>query len=236
MPLPQDRIVARPNAQDLAYEKIKDWIINGPLEAGELLRDTEIAAVLGVSRTPVREALIRLSQEGLVTIAPGRRTQVTELDFSRAADLYAIGGVLDAYAARQAASLLTAADLDKMREVLRQMEETEDHDSLERLDRVFHGIYYQATGNVALGEYLDRIDMETKRIERVAFGNPGIREAARGEHGEILRALEDGNADAASAAAATNWRNSWSRIHEAIEPRLGGTGRRSRARRPAGTA
>src|SRR5882757_400048 len=77
MPLPgTGRQPIRENAQDIAYDRLKEWIVNGPLEAGENIRDVEVASMLGVSRTPVREALIRLSQEGLVEIARGRSTRV----------------------------------------------------------------------------------------------------------------------------------------------------------------
>ncbi|HET8591439.1 MAG TPA: GntR family transcriptional regulator [Nakamurella sp.] len=229
MPLPQQELPGpRPNAQDLAYDTIKDWIINGPLEAGELLRDTEIAGMLGVSRTPVREALIRLSQEGLVTIAAGRRTKVAELDFSRAADLYAIGSALDSFAAETAAGQITDAQLDRIESILQAMAATDDRERLEQLDQDFHRVYYAVTGNAVLVEYLDRIDMETKRIERVAFGNPVIRTAAHGEHARILDALRTGDPEAARSAAAANWRNSWQRIHDAIEPRLGASTLRAR--------
>src|SRR5205823_3366728 len=112
MPLPGgNKMPIRVNAQDVAYERLKDWIVNGPLEPGENVRDTDVADMLGVSRTPVREALIRLSQEGLVDIARGRSTRVADLQFDRAVHLYDLGGVLDAHAAEIAATTLGEPEL-----------------------------------------------------------------------------------------------------------------------------
>ena len=73
MPLPQTEIrLTRSLARDEAYEKIRDWIIDGTLRPGELLRDQEIAQSLGVSRTPIREAVTLLDQEGFVRTRPRR--------------------------------------------------------------------------------------------------------------------------------------------------------------------
>src|SRR5207248_3505224 len=80
MPIPQTEIrLTRSLARDEAYEKIRDWIIDGTLRPGELLRDQEIAQSLGVSRTPMREALRRLEDEGFVETALNRWTRVAPL-------------------------------------------------------------------------------------------------------------------------------------------------------------
>jgi DNA-binding GntR family transcriptional regulator len=73
MPLPGTAgPVARISARETAYEHVRGWITLGPLEPGEPIKDVEIAALLGISRTPVREALLKLAQEGLVEAFPGR--------------------------------------------------------------------------------------------------------------------------------------------------------------------
>ena len=104
MPLPDKPQPAQfVNAQGLAYATVRDWILHGPLSPGEPLRDTDIAERLGISRTPVREALIRLAQDGLVESARGRGTRVTDLKIEQAPHLFEVGAVLDAYAAEIAA-------------------------------------------------------------------------------------------------------------------------------------
>ena len=221
MPLPRNEpSLTRENAQVIAYERIKDWIINGPLEAGETVRDTDVAAMLGVSRTPVREALIRLSQENLVTISVGRPTKVAELDFSRAEHHYTLGGLLDGHAAERAASRIESEAIERMRKLLDEMAAEENVARVQRLDEEFHLVYYLAAGNPVLIELMDRINAETRRIERAAFREPQIRQQAHQEHIAILEALAAGDAETAKALAVSNWQNSWERIHAAVEPKV----------------
>src|SRR5688500_17509571 len=96
MPLPGPEAASSfANAQDLAFAAIRDWIFNGPLKPGEIIRDIDVANLLGISRTPVREAIIRLTQEGLIDFGKGRKTRVSIPNIARAPDLYRIGGTLD---------------------------------------------------------------------------------------------------------------------------------------------
>ncbi|GAA3099765.1 DNA-binding GntR family transcriptional regulator [Kribbella aluminosa] len=222
MPLPGgDKLPIRVNAQDIAYERLRDWIVNGPLEPGENVRDTDVAEMLGVSRTPVREALIRLSQEGLVEIARGRSTRVADLQFDRAVHLYDLGGVLDAHAAEIAATTLGGPELTSLRAMVDEMADQQDVARAQELDEQFHDVYYLAAGNPVLIGYLEQLKVELRRIERAAFRDEQIRKEAYEEHLLILGALESRDPDAAREAALTNWRNSWARIKAWIEPRTG---------------
>src|SRR5260221_10660454 len=103
MPLPlTDSISIRENARDAVYARLREWILRGPLEPGEIIRDADIAQALGVSRTPVREALLRLEGDGLVETAPARWTRVAPLRLDQAANLYELVSVLDSHAAEKA--------------------------------------------------------------------------------------------------------------------------------------
>jgi DNA-binding GntR family transcriptional regulator len=222
MPLPSgDQAPTRANAQDIAYDHLKEWIVNGPLEPGENIRDVEVAAMLGVSRTPVREALIRLSQEGLVEIARGRSTQVAGLPFSRAVHLYNIGGVLDAYAAELGATRLDSDGLASMRKVLDEMAGLNDVAHVQMLDEQFHDQYYLAADNPVLTDFLEQVKVGLRRIERVAFRDAQIRSEAHLEHIEIMEALEARDPARARDAALRNWNNSWARIEAWLKPRTG---------------
>jgi DNA-binding GntR family transcriptional regulator len=200
------------NAQGLAYTTLRDWILHGPLRPGEPLRDTDIAERLGISRTPVREALIRLAQDGLVESARGRGTKVTDLKIEQAPQLFEVGGVLDAHAAQVAATRLGADDLQQLRDVLRKMENTHESSLLAEIDRDFHLIYYLRTGNDVLVAMLEQVTNDLMRIERHAWGHADIRAIACDEHRQLMTAFENGDAQAAAAAATENWRRSWERI------------------------
>src|SRR5262249_2190933 len=115
MPLPKTGAkMSRTLAREEAYFKLRQWIIDGTLQPGEVLRDQEIASLVGVSRTPVREALRRLEDENLVETALNRWTRVAPLDFTKIAESYAIIEALEVMALELAFPYLTAEDLQGM--------------------------------------------------------------------------------------------------------------------------
>src|SRR3954470_6004381 len=117
MPVP-DRSAAleRDLLRDRAYVVIRDAIVDGTLAPGERLRDQELTQWLGLSRTPVREALARLEADGLVETAPQRFTRVALLDRREAADAFPVVAALHALAAELGGPRLTPIDVDRMKE------------------------------------------------------------------------------------------------------------------------
>ncbi len=217
MPLPDNpEPLQFVNAQGLAYATVRDWILHGPLRPGEPLRDIDIAQRLGISRTPVREALIRLAQDGLVESARGRGTRVTDLKIEQAPHLFEVGAVLDSYAAEVVAARLTADDLRQLREVLKTMEDTRESKALAEIDRDFHLIYYLRTGNEVLIGMLEQVTNDLMRIERHAWGHDDIWATACDEHRQLMAAFERGDGQAAGVAAMENWRRSWDRIDKLL--------------------
>jgi DNA-binding GntR family transcriptional regulator len=226
MPLPKnDPSQQFVNAQELAYATLRDWILHGPLRPGEPLRDIDIAEQLGISRTPVREALIRLAQDGLVESARGRGTKVTDLKIEQAPQLFEVGAVLDGYAAKVAATRLGPADLEQLRDVLKKMEDARGSSLLAEIDRDFHLIYYLRTGNDVLVAMLGQVTNDLMRIERHAWGHADIWATACDEHRALMAAFERGDAEAAEAAATENWRRSWDRIDALLRHSPGGEAR-----------
>lgn len=213
MPLPKVPLrPARISARDAAYEQIRDWITLGPLEPGEVILDMEIASLLGMSRTPVREAILRLAQDGLVETFPGRQTRVAPLRFDRAPHLFSIGGALDALAAEQAAPRLTAREFRKLDEALESMSRPEQPQDLQTLDERFHSIYYEASGNPPLVQMLRGVTLELRRFDRAGFRDPAIITAANVEHRAIVAALRERDQAVAAAAARENWTQTWKRL------------------------
>lgn len=217
VPLPiANEIITRISARDAAYEQLRDWITLGPLEPGEPIRDSEVAARLGISRTPVREALLRLEQEGLVEMFPGRGTRVPPLRFERARHLFSIGGALDGLAAEEATPRLGDDQLDAIEEMLRAMEVDDEPRQLQMLDERFHRTYYDATGNEPLISMLEAITVELRRFDRVGFRDRDILRTARGEHRAILGAFRARDAARAATAARLNWTQVWAQIEQRL--------------------
>jgi DNA-binding GntR family transcriptional regulator len=212
MPLPTETEIPRVSARDAAYERLLDWITLGPLEPGEAIRDAEVAERLGVSRTPVREALQRLERDGLIEVFPGRGTRVAPLRFERARHLFSIGGVLDGLAAEEATPRLSEADLKEIDTVLTQMETIEDPRELQLLDERLHRTYREATGNEPLNSMLRGVTMELRMYDRVGFRDRVIVGAVHGEHRAIYKAFRARDAEAAAKAGRLNWNLAWERI------------------------
>src|SRR6476620_6072388 len=112
----QDWSVERPRMSDVAYERIRQAIVTGELEPGTKIKDSELAVRLGLSRTPVREAIARLADTGLVEAKPGVYTMVTTLNRADVEATLSVVEVLDQLAVRTAVPNLTTADITTMRQ------------------------------------------------------------------------------------------------------------------------
>jgi DNA-binding GntR family transcriptional regulator len=213
MPLPSHiGRLARERAGNLVYERLRGWILHGPLQPEESIRDAEIALALGVSRTPVREALLRLEHEGLVQTASGRWTRVAPLRLAQAPDLYRTVAVLDALAAEQATLLLTDGDIAALAKANERLLRQTSGDAIHRADHEFHGIYRSVASNDVVTTILDSVGADIDRIERAYFSDPAVPEESYRSHGSIIAAFRARDAREAAAAARTNWLASLPRV------------------------
>jgi DNA-binding GntR family transcriptional regulator len=206
MPLP-DRQIARRLLSDEAYVVLRAAIIDGTLAPGERLRDAELVLRLGLSRTPIREALARLQEDGLVESEPNRYTRVAPLDRRDARDAYPIVAALHALAADLGVRHLTAQDMRTMRSQNQRFARAiaaVDVDEAMAADDAFHGVLIDASGNPAIAATLDRLMPRLHRLERVQFGSLVGRRSVS-QHEAIIAASERGDAQGAADAVRDNW-------------------------------
>lgn len=174
---------------------------------GERLRDQELATWLGVSRTPVREAVLRLTQAGLVQSSPGRSTTVTSLDARAIHDAQSVVAVMHRLAVEQAVPQLRAADLAAMREAnLRFAAAVErgDAEAAIAADDDFHGIPVRAAANTALEAVLEQYTPALRRLERLRFSSLTGRDSV-GLHNTLVDLCEAGDVEAAAAVSHATW-------------------------------
>src|SRR5436190_1052312 len=160
MPVPANDPFERDLLRDRAYAAIRDAIVDGTLAPGERLRDQELQAWLGLSRTPVREALARLEQDGLVESAPQRFTRVAPLDRRAARDAFPVVAALHALAAELAHPRLVAADVARMEEANAGFAgalAAGDVDAALAADDAFHDVFLKAGANSEIPKALDRL-------------------------------------------------------------------------------
>lgn len=208
MPIPTD--VATPSRQllrDDVFERLQDAIVDGTLAPGEQLRDHDVAAWLGVSRTPVREALLRLQHAGLVATSPGRSTTVTTLDARATRDAHAVVAAMHGTAVREAAALLVTGDFDRMRQANQRFSaalEAGDVEAALAADDELHGIPVAAAGNHAVAAVLDQFTPLLRRVERLRFSALSGR-ASVALHERLIERLEARDPDGAAAVSFETW-------------------------------
>jgi DNA-binding GntR family transcriptional regulator len=178
MPLPKSTApLARVCLSDAAYARLRDWILDGTLAPGEPLRDEALAEALGMSRTPIREALRRLEEDGLAVSTATRRTHVSLVTVKQAREVYPIMATLEGFAVRLAAPAMDAEALEAMRAANTCLAEAlAAYNAAEATtaDEALHHAFVTRCGNdelLALLALLVDLRSKVRRIERVFWGH-----------------------------------------------------------------
>ncbi len=208
MPVPVTEAVSpRRLIRDEVFLRLLDAIVEGDLTPGEQLYDAEIEKWVGVSRTPVREALNQLATMGLVEIMPQKRTRVTPIDPERLRGLVDTVGTLLHGVVRDATPLLTDADKDALRDALEAAAATADATPVER-DRVLTesviAVFVRRLDNRTIARLFKRHLPEVRRALIVAPTSGPFDKAAAGLKA-LVTAAASGNAAKASTALAGYW-------------------------------
>ncbi len=187
---------------DFVYDSLRDAIWEGRIGRGERVREEEIARSLGVSRTPVREALQRLQRRGLLVTGPGRGLMVAELSRREVIELYAMREILESSAARFAAQHAARPEIDLLYRLQRDLAEAPDDALLlVKLNRRFHQAIYDAAHNQYLTQTLDTLHDSMALLHSATFRAPSRRRESDEEHRRIVAAIERRDADQAERAA-----------------------------------
>ena len=185
-------------AKDLVA-RLRHDILHGGLEPGLPLRQDEIAARCGVSKIPVREALLQLVAEGLVNFQPNRGFTVAGLQPEEAEEILEIRAVLECQAIRDAMPKMADEDAARASRILDQAEATPELDRWSDLNWEFHASLYAPAKRKRLLDLIRQVSNPTDRYIRVLIANANYRGRAEREHRAILSACEMRNAEAAAA-------------------------------------
>ena len=212
MPIPEDAgssAVKRGLLRDDVYARLRDAIVDGTFSPGEQLKDQDLAEWLGVSRTPVREAILRLSAAGLVSAAPGRSTIVAPLEGHAIRDAQSVVAAMHRLAVELAVARLTAADLAAMRAANADFAaamRAGDADSALAADDAFHAIPVAAAANSAIVTVLDQFTPVLRRLERLRFASLTGR-ASVALHTRLVDLCEAGHTAAAAEVSHETWQS-----------------------------
>lgn len=191
-----------------AYLRLKKDIGSGVMPPGSRVREIEIAERLGISRTPVREALRRLESEGLIVHAAHQGAVVAQLDHQAVIELYDVRETLEGTAARYAARHASEAEIQDLAELVESERETGgDRASRAEVNRAIHAALYRAGHNRYLLKALLSLGDAMILLGGTTLGTGERFEAAHAEHLDIVRAIEARDPERAEAAARIHIRN-----------------------------
>ena len=202
------------------YMKLEEEILGGKHKRGAALTEMSVSERLGVSRTPVRAALHRLAEEGLVEITPNRGAVVVGVTVDDLIDTYKIRVRLEGLAAAMAAERLDEAGKRELTEAVELSEyyvSKGDTEKLKELDSAFHSIIYAASGNRMLGKILSELHRNIKSYRKLSLTVPGRLERSIGEHREILGAILAGDAERADVLTRIHIERAMNNIVSAME-------------------
>lgn len=202
-----ESLADHPSLQERIYQMLRTAIIERRLEPGQPLIESKLATSLGVSRNPIREAVRRLQQEGLVDARPRGRASVTSYSIEEADDLYRIRAALEGVAAALAAERITDAELAELASSLERAQELlarEENEAVVREGDRFHRLVQRAARNRRLTALLEQLYAHTVVFRHLTMHLPGrAPEAVRG-HTEIYQALRERDAARAERLTRTH--------------------------------
>jgi DNA-binding GntR family transcriptional regulator len=193
--------------KDTVYQQLRDDIISGALPPGAVLREAELAPRFGVSKTPLRDALVRLHKDGFVTIPPYRSAVVVGYSRTDLREIYELRELLEGACARQAASYISADALAELARIVQASAECVAGgeviegraDELAELHDQFDLVMYAQSRNSRIAEMVGNIRGHIKRIGRLTAGIPGRLAKSVPEHQAIYEAIVQRDGAAAEA-------------------------------------
>ncbi|WP_153733144.1 GntR family transcriptional regulator [Sporosarcina obsidiansis] len=188
---------------DLAYKFIKDKILDGSFRPSQRLIELELSELIGASRNTIKKALLALEKENLVEIQKNKGAFVKSFTLEEIINYLEIREALEGLVARTAAKQIDKGALEKLKKVLDQMHVSlEEHrfDEYSVLNKQFHKIIYEASGNPQAVEIIEAIKTQLARYHFRTILIPGRNESSYEEHKQILSSLQAGDSAAAEKA------------------------------------
>jgi len=190
--------------RELVYEELRNLILSGEIKPGTRMMEIELADSMGVSRTPIREAIRKLEKEGLVTIEPRKGAYVSTISMNDIVNILQIRGTLEGLAATLAATRIKEIELMKLKEASQAFDRAVEEGNTKEMisnDTLFHHIIVEASGNDLLIKMVTDLQEIVLRFRYLYYKDFKRAEKMPPEHANILRAIETGSGETARSAA-----------------------------------
>jgi DNA-binding GntR family transcriptional regulator len=211
--------IERSPLRERVYVLLQHAIVTGEIPPGQRVRDVDIAAQFGVSRTPVREALQRLEDEGLVETLPGALTRIVPLATLAAREAFPVVAVLHALATRLAGESLSAQDVAMLQQANASLEaalEMRNVIAAIQADDAFHEVFVRVARNSEIQRALERLMPKVRRLEIAQFSSLAGRSSVL-QHEAIIAACEQKQTAQAAELAEQNWLSLGQLIVQSLE-------------------
>jgi DNA-binding GntR family transcriptional regulator len=189
--------------RDVVFNTLREAILKGDLKPGERLMELQLASKLGVSRTPIREAIRMLEQEGLAVTTPRKGAEVAKMTLKDMEDVLEIRDALDELAVRIACQKISdeqLKQLEDMKELFEKSTQTGNVKKIAEADVTFHDVIYEATGNPKLVTLLNNLREQIYRYRVEYIKNPDNYPILIAEHNAIAEGLKNRDKEAATLA------------------------------------
>lgn len=189
--------------RDIVFETLKEAILKGKLEPKERLMEIQLAEQLGVSRTPVREAIRKLELEGLVIMEPRKGAYVSDISYADIIDTLEVREALETYAVRLAIEKNAAERIDELEGLNLEFEkayEDEDIQSMVKFDTMIHNMILELSGNKKLVSFMDALNEIMQRFRLIYFNETYNPEVIIKEHRQVFEAIKKSDTEAAVEA------------------------------------
>lgn len=190
--------------REIVFESLREAIIHGRLKPGERLMEVQLAEEMGVSRTPVREAIRKLELEGFVVMIPRKGAYVASISVKDIVDVFEVRAALEGLAAGLAAERATSDELEDMERAVHHIYEVSngrDLGTLVEKDTVFHELIYKASRNQRLVQIVTHLKEQIQRFRTTSLAVPGRGKHAVEEHKGIVEAISERNVELAASLA-----------------------------------
>lgn len=205
--------------RDVVFNTLRQAILRGELKPGERLMEIQLANKLGVSRTPVREAIRKLELEGLVLMIPRKGAEVADISEKSLKDVLEVREALEELAARLACDKITKEGINRLKEAaqdFRSALKSNDITQMAEADVRFHDVICNATENQKLGQLLNNLREQMYRYRIEYLKDQQVYEKLLSEHEEIIRHIEKGEKNEAARVVSRHIENQAQAVTDVI--------------------
>jgi DNA-binding GntR family transcriptional regulator len=190
--------------REIVYEELKMQILTGKITPGTRMMEVELAESMGVSRTPVREAIKKLEQEGLVTVEPRKGAYASQISVKDMVDILEVRQDMEGLAAHMAAYRMTPKQMKELEVISAEYNKAVEASNMAdmiKYDTAFHNLIVESCDNSILTMMINQLQELLLRFRYVYYDNISRVEKMPSEHSMIMEAIKDGRSDAARASA-----------------------------------